>query len=137
MTIAHVGLDVPVMQLFEYSATDATASDVGRRVLVPFGRRAAVGVILKVSDAPSTARKLKPVSTILRDILAFSAEDLRLLQFAADYYHYPLGQVVMMALPLRLRRTPSGSATPMSYALTAAGRDIAPEALSARAVAEG
>ena len=136
MTIAHVGLDVPVMQLFEYSATDATASDVGRRVLVPFGRRAAVGVILKVSDAPSTARKLKQVSTILRDILAFSAEDLRLLQFAADYYHYPLGQVVMMALPLRLRRTPSGSATPMSYALTAAGRDIAPEALSPRAVAK-
>ena len=41
---------------------------------------------------------------MLRDLPPLAAEDLRLLRFAADYYHHPLGAVVMGALPTRLRR---------------------------------
>src|SRR5687768_13816935 len=104
MSVVAVGLDVPVSREFEYAA-NADKSDLGRRVVVPFGSRTALGVVLDVrerSDFP--ADKLKRVNRILRDSPGFSAEDLRLLTFASDYYHYPLGQVVMNALPTRLRR---------------------------------
>ena len=79
---------------------------VGERVLVPFGKRRVVGVVLEVADAlrRSPTDRLKSVTRVLRDGAAARAEDLRLLRFAADYYHYPLGQVVMNALPQRLRR---------------------------------
>src|SRR3712207_3614214 len=100
MTVVAVGLDVPVAREFEYSAADADEADIGRRVLVPFGRRSAIAVVLRVSEySHFPAEKLKRVTRILRDAPGFSADDLKLLRFAADYYHYPLGQVVMHALP--------------------------------------
>ena len=37
MNIVRVALDVPVPRLFDYLAPDASESDIGRRVIVPFG----------------------------------------------------------------------------------------------------
>ena len=51
MTIIRVALDVPVDKLFDYRAADATDADIGRRVVVPFGRKTAVGVILETATA--------------------------------------------------------------------------------------
>src|SRR5688572_8513910 len=105
MTIVRVGLDVPVAQTYDYRADTVDGVHVGERVLVPFGKRRAVGVVLEVaaaSDIPD--ERLKSVVEVLRDSAPFAAEDLRLLRFAADYYQHPLGQVVMSALPQRLRR---------------------------------
>src|SRR5436190_22146749 len=105
MKIIRVGLDVPVMQLFDYRVDDATEADIGQRAVVPFGKRIAIGVILDVADETLvSAQRLKSATRILRGTPAFSDDDLRLLHFAADYYHYPLGRVVMGALPQRLKR---------------------------------
>jgi primosomal protein N' (replication factor Y) (superfamily II helicase) len=137
MTFVRIGLDVPVSRLFEYSASDATAADVGRCVRVPFGRRSALGVILDIASASTiAAERVKPVSAILRDAPGFSAADLRLLRFAADYYHYPLGQAVMAALPGRLKRGGTPPPVETSYALTSAGRDATVEMLPQRAAVQ-
>ena len=105
MTIVRVALDVPVAKLFDYRASDATSADVGRRVLVPFKGKKSVGVVIEVGHSTTVpAERLKEVVRILRDSPPLAAEDLRLMRFAADYYHHPLGAAVMGALPGRLRR---------------------------------
>ena len=105
MSIIRVALDVPVPKLFDYRAPEATAADVGRRVLVPFNRARAVGVIIELAQATTVpAERLKEAIRILRDLPPLAVEDLRLLRFASDYYHHPLGAVVLGALPARLRR---------------------------------
>ncbi len=105
MSIIRVALDVPVAKLFDYRAQEASAADVGHRVLVPFGRKTAVGVIVELARSTAVPEeRLKGVIRILQEFPPLAAEDLRLLRFAADYYHHPLGAVVMGALPTRLRR---------------------------------
>ena len=100
MPIIRVAMDVPVDTLFDYRALDATDADIGRRVLVPFGKKTAVGVIIEVSGTSAVpATRLKSALRVLRDMQPLAPEDLRLMRFAADYYRHPLGNVVMDALP--------------------------------------
>jgi primosomal protein N' (replication factor Y) len=135
MKIIRVALDVPVFTLFDYCCPDAGNDDVGNRVLVPFGKKSAIGIIFKVAASSELPRaRLKAALRILRDVPPLSAADLQLLQFASDYYHHPLGQTVINALPVRLRRT-SKPARPAAtdYALTAAGMAAIPDELPARA----
>jgi primosomal protein N' (replication factor Y) (superfamily II helicase) len=106
MSIIRVALDVPVAKLFDYRAQEATAADIGHRVLVPFGRKTAVGVIVELARSTAVpVERLKSAVRIMHEFPPLAAEDLRLLRFAADYYHHPLGAVVMGALPTRLRRS--------------------------------
>jgi primosomal protein N' (replication factor Y) (superfamily II helicase) len=134
MTYVRVGLDVPVNQLFDYSAPDATIEDVGRRVVVPFGKRSAIGVIVEVDAKPAVeAARVKPVLALLRDEPRFSSDDLRLLKFAAQYYQYPLGRALVAALPTRLRHEAAPPPSQRVYALTAAGHAAANGPPSVRA----
>ena len=139
MTIIRVALDVPVDKLFDYRAPEASAADIGRRVMVPFGRKSSIGVIVETADASEVpAARLKSALDVLRDLPPFSAEDLRLMRFAAEYYHHPLGAVVVGALPTRLRRV-AGAARQAgrgAYRLTAAGAALEPSALPPRAKAQ-
>ena len=135
MKIVRIGLDVPVARTFDYLAPGVEIDDVGTRVVVPFGKRTVIGVALEIDDQSVVAQhRLKPVVRILRETPRLTSADLRLLRFASDYYHYPLGQVVMNALPLRLRHKESGPAPESRYALTPEGRELAPDALPARAL---
>lgn len=139
MSIIRVAIDVPVDTLFDYQALDATKADIGRRVLVPFGRKTAIGVIIEISDASEVpAARLKSALRVLRDMPPVAPEDLRLMQFAAEYYRHPLGAVVMDALPARLRAVAGLSRAREAgvYLLTAAGSALPTTALPARAHAQ-
>jgi primosomal protein N' (replication factor Y) (superfamily II helicase) len=123
-TIVRVALDVPLPKLFDYRAEGATRDDVGARVLVPFGKKRQVGVIVEVAAGSDLApERLRRVERILRDATRLPAEWLAFAQFASDYYHEPLGGVVMSALPPRLRGAKPAPGAPRAFALTAAGRD--------------
>jgi primosomal protein N' (replication factor Y) (superfamily II helicase) len=134
--IARVALDVPTATLFDYRANEASAHDIGRRVLVPFGRHALIGVLMELADTTAVAAdRLKHVIETYRDAWKLEEDDLRLLRFVADYYHYPLGPVVMSALPAKLRRR--GAQTERtkitSYSITPAGLATPLQALPPRA----
>jgi len=135
MKIVRVGFDVPLDTLFDYRCDDAQPTDIGARVLAPLGKRSAIGVILDITGSSAIATtRLKPVTRILRDAPGFSPDDIRLLRFAADYYHHPLGVVAMDALPTGLRRvrqTPAKSL--LHYALTPLGATRTADSLPARA----
>jgi primosomal protein N' (replication factor Y) len=101
--ILRVGLDVPLNRLFDYT-NDGFNAQVGARVVVPFAGRHLVGVIVDiVSKSDVSVDKLKPVQQVFDEVV-FDADLLKLLKFCSDYYHYPLGQAMMAALPLRLRQ---------------------------------
>jgi primosomal protein N' (replication factor Y) len=135
MKTARVALDVPVAQVFDYRA-DGLEVEVGERVLVPFGQRQMIGVVLDLADTSDVPwERLKKISRVLRDARLSSA-DLRLLQFAADYYHYPVGQVVMNALPQRLKRPTPTAAAAVEYVLTQSGMAADIDVLPARASAK-
>jgi primosomal protein N' (replication factor Y) (superfamily II helicase) len=123
-TIARVALDVPLPKLFDYRADDATREDIGARVLVPFGKKRAVGIVIEVATSSDVApERLRRVERILRDAPRLPAEWLAFARFASDYYHEPLGGVLMNALPPRLRGAKPAPEAPRAFALTAAGRD--------------
>ena len=114
-TILNIALDVPLNRTFDYLSADFAAK-IGSRVIVPFAGRNLVGVVLAIkqtSDYP--VDKLKAVTHVFDDVVF---QDFKLLKFCADYYHYPLGQALISALPLRLRQLkPAVSRKAFAYSL--------------------
>jgi primosomal protein N' (replication factor Y) len=104
MRVLRVALDVPVAKLFDYLIDDATPAACGDRVVVPFGARQRVGVVVEVTDASSVAvSRLKPVARVLGDAPRLSADWFEQMRFLASYYQRPFGETVAGALPARLR----------------------------------
>ncbi len=131
MPIVQVAFDLPLDRLFDYKAPDATAEDVGLRVLAPFGSTLKVGVILKVSDKSDwPEEQLRALTSVWRDVPPLAPEDLRLLGFCSTYYHHPLGAVVLGAFPPGLRRT-KGWVPPRRRKAPVAGTPVPVPALTA------
>ncbi len=116
--ILRVGLDVPLNRLFDY-ANDGFKAQVGARVVVSFAGRSLVGVIVEIADTTDVPEgKLKAVQHVFDDVV-FDANMFKLLNFCASYYHYPLGQAMIAALPLRLRQIkPAKTRKSYVYALS-------------------
>ncbi|MBK9161297.1 MAG: primosomal protein N' [Nitrosomonadales bacterium] len=121
MTIVRVALDVPLSTLFDYTIEQEVA--VGQRVVVPFGKRQMVGVVMEIVESTELApERIRTVTRVLHDSTPLSAEILGLLHFCSDYYRYPLGQAVLAALPTHLRSDkPVIGKKVSNYRLTAGG----------------
>src|SRR3990172_4002913 len=100
MQIVRIAHDVPLSTLFDYSVAEGVAVAAGQRVVVPFGRRQLVGVVMECAAATGVPpERIKQVVQVLRDSAPLSAATLDLLCFCSDYYRYPIGQTVLSALP--------------------------------------
>lgn len=98
-----VALDLPLPGLFDYSH-DAPVPP-GTRVLVSFGKRDMIGMVWAVREQPALdPARIRPVTRVLDDLPPMPADWLRLADFAAHYYHRPLGEVLLPSLPPPLRR---------------------------------
>jgi primosomal protein N' (replication factor Y) (superfamily II helicase) len=71
---------------------------VGSRVLVPFGRKFGVGLIIG-QPAASAHPSLKPIADVIDATPSFSDALLSLCRWIAEYYMAPLNEVVRTALP--------------------------------------
>ena len=121
--IIGVAVPAPLRQSFDYLVPDNQAVPApGTRVRVPFGaRRTVVGVTLALGEATVPAHRLKPIAEVLDEQPLIPASLLELLCWAADYYHYPIGEVIAGALPTRLRRGEQATEGVGVWALTADG----------------
>jgi primosomal protein N' (replication factor Y) (superfamily II helicase) len=136
MHLVRVALDVPLPTLFDYRLEHAGRELIGARVLVPFGRGQRAGIILEVGGEPEVPpERIKRVAHIFTGEPRLAPDVLQLMRFASRYYHYPIGQVVMGALPQALRRTHASRDASARVALTAAALAADWSALPARAVA--
>jgi len=123
MTILDVAVPCPLRRSFDYLAPDSGEMKAGMRVLVPFGNRRLVGVVLGCKDhSELPAHKLK-AATALDNTPTLNRELMKLARWAAAYYHHPIGEVLQQMLPVRLRREKAAQEKSHSYfVLTDAGR---------------
>jgi primosomal protein N' (replication factor Y) len=124
---------LPLERLFDYLSSGQVAQ-IGQRVLVPFGQRKQIGIVIGKADASDVAvEKLKTVLQVFTDELPLDAEILSLLKFSADYYQYPFGQALLSSLPVRLRQiAPAVSRKQYAYSMTALGQLVDLEQVSTR-----
>ena len=132
-SILKIALDLPLERLFDYLSSGQVAQ-IGQRVLVPFGQRKQIGIVIGKADASDVAvEKLKTVLQVFTDELPLDAEILSLLKFSADYYQYPFGQALLSSLPVRLRQiAPAVSRKQYAYSMTALGQLVDLEQVSTR-----
>ncbi len=104
----EVALPVPLDQLFTYSVPPGMAVEAGVRVVVGFGRRKMVGVVIRTGVAVHdlTPKQIKQIQAVVDEAPALTDEFLRLAKWVAEYYLVPLGGVLPAMLPKRasLRR---------------------------------
>lgn len=106
--ILRLALPTPLRRLFDYlppQGVDYNSLIPGIRVLVPFQSRTLVGILISIEKNSTVPyEKLKRATEIL-DMQAILPDDVyKLCQWAADYYHYALGEVLASALPAVLRK---------------------------------
>ncbi len=78
--------------------------EIGLRVLVPLGGRLVTGYILACVDPPDNPSgkepiTIKPIVDLLDREPLFPPGLVPLYRWIADYYHYPIGEVIRTALP--------------------------------------
>jgi len=126
-TVLSVALPVPLRQLFDYlPAANNIAPQTGQRVVVPFGRRKLVGVIVEISGQSDLP--LEKLASVIDypdgEQTVLTTESLALLKWCWRYYKHAPGEVVFNALPPLLRKV-SGSIPPLpvQYRLTQTGEE--------------
>ncbi|MDG2395461.1 primosomal protein N' [Candidatus Thioglobus sp.] len=100
MPIVEVAISVPLNRTFDYQSDSRVT--VGARVKVPFGAKKVIGIVLSNKDK-SEFNKLKSVEEILDQAPILDKPILDFLFWAAKYYHHPIGEVVLAAMPKNLR----------------------------------
>ncbi|WP_437888657.1 primosomal protein N' [Phytobacter sp. V91] len=112
MSVAHVALPVPLPRTFDYRLPESMVVSAGCRVRVPFGNQQRVGIVMAVSERSELPiSELKEVLEVLDGEPVIGGSLWKLLLWAADYYHHPIGDVLSNALPVLLRQGKPASAS--------------------------
>ena len=95
-----VAVALPIHTTFTYSVPERLAPliSVGKRVLVPFGRRRVTGYILGCCR-DDYQKEIKNVLDILDETPLFPSSMLPFFRWVAEYYMHPIGDVIKSALP--------------------------------------
>lgn len=122
-TILRIALDTPLRRLFDYlPPADGPLPQAGARVRVPFGRQRLVGVVIAHAASSDLPReKLKAVLETLDHEPVLDERVLGLAEWAAQYYHHPLGEVLSAALPKLAREGAAARASTERWFITPEG----------------
>ncbi|MEQ9735797.1 MAG: primosomal protein N' [Algiphilus sp.] len=108
MYLLPVAINRPMRTHLDYQIDPVQMARIrrGMRVRVPLGRREVLGIALD-GARPAQAQdrhRYKPVHAVLDDAPLLGEELMDSLQWSADYYHHPIGEVIAAALPGALRQ---------------------------------
>jgi len=98
--LVEVAVILPLSQTLTYRlpATLTDAAQVGVTLKVPVGRRRVTGYLLgPAREIPTVA--IRPVEALLDPVPRFGPELVPFYRWLADYYHYPIGEVLNAAIP--------------------------------------
>jgi primosomal protein N' (replication factor Y) (superfamily II helicase) len=121
-SFCNVALAVPLRTTFTYAVPEESRAQVqpGSRVLVPFRKKAMVGVVVEMTSAVPEGPKIREIQKVLDLVPALTPKLLELGQWIANYYLAPVGEVFRAMLPpvteISLKR---------QIVLTEAGRALA------------
>ena len=97
----EVAVALPLHGTYTYSVPALLKAHVvvGKRVLVPFGRRQISGYVLGPAAGYEGNYQIKDISDILDPEPLFPESMVPFFRWVADYYIHPLGEVIRTALP--------------------------------------
>lgn len=135
MKLIRVALNVPLHRYFDYLLPESLKAQKGCRVVVPFGRQTKIGMVVDFPESSDVlAEKLKPIQAVLDEAPVFDKEMWALLNWAARYYHAPIGEVLANALPVKLRNGDAAERSQPDYFIVSeAGRKALENGVLARA----
>jgi len=96
----RVAVNIPSYRTFSYAVPEHLKPEIaiGKRVLVPFGRKRITGYLLEVMPT-ATIEHIRDIIDVLDAEPLFSEDDLKFYQWVSDYYLYPLGKALAEILP--------------------------------------
>lgn len=96
----EVAVSLPLTKTFHYEVPESFQDrlKIGHRVWVPFGNQHVTGYVTDFS-APPCDTIIKKVMDILDDIPMFPAAMIPFFRWIAQYYFYPIGEVIKGGLP--------------------------------------
>ena len=97
-----IAVGLPLRQCFTYKSKDIIKK--GERVVVPFGNKSIIGIVVKKVSKPKSLKGLKEIIEIADDHIAFDKSEFKTILWASDYYHHPIGEVFFSFLPTLLRK---------------------------------
>ncbi len=133
-TILRVAILAPVKQTFDYLVPeniDASSLKPGIRLSVPFGKLTKIAILVEVAETTEIDHSaLKRAHKILDHLPLLSQNDLKLLRWASQYYHHPIGEVIGTAFPTLLRKGKSTSIqSDRCFYLTNCGKNVKKDSL--------
>ena len=97
-----IAVGLPLRQCFTYKSKDVIKK--GKRVIVPFGSKSIVGIVVKKIAKPKSLKGLKEIISIADEHSCFNGSIFEAITWASDYYHHPIGEVFFSFMPTLLRK---------------------------------
>ena len=94
--------DIPAEQAFTYQIDDKGQAAVGKRAMVPFGRRESLGYIVAERDSPPEGVKdeaVKKIRRVVDDEILFDIKSIELAGWMAGFYMCSTGQALSAMIP--------------------------------------
>lgn len=97
----RVAIPIPSAKTFLYAVPEALVSGiaVGKRVLVPFGRRRLTGFIIETAADAACDQDIREIIALPDPESLFDEGDLAFYEWTARYYLHPLGKALGELLP--------------------------------------
>ena len=108
-----VAISVPLRQCFTYSSDLKIKK--GSRVLVPFGNRKVIGLVIKKSTATIENNiEIKKIISLIDTYPVFNKSIFNTILWSSEYYHHPIGEVCNTFIPNQLRKINNKVIEPLS-----------------------
>jgi primosomal protein N' (replication factor Y) len=101
LPFCNVALPVPLRTTFTYAVPESLREIVqpGARVIVPFRKKAMVGVVVELTDHAPADTKIREITKALDRVPALTLKLIELGHWIANYYLAPVGEVFRAMLP--------------------------------------
>ena len=99
-----IAISLPVRQCFTYKSVIKIKK--GSRVIVPFGKKTLVGIVVRKISQPSSFNKagiIKEIISASEKFACFDKSIFNTILWASEYYHHPIGEVFFSFMPTILR----------------------------------
>ena len=97
-----IAVGLPLRQCFTYKSKVAIKK--GTRVVVPFGKKSIVGIVVKKISNPNSLKGLKEIISIADNHTCFDKSIFNTILWASEYYHHPIGEIFFSFMPTLLRK---------------------------------
>ena len=97
-----IAVGLPLRQCFTYKSKEVIKK--GKRVIVPFGSKSIIGIVVKKIAKPKSLKGLKEIISIADEHSCFNGSIFEAITWASDYYHHPIGEVFFSFMPTLLRK---------------------------------